>query len=163
MAHKLPKFAVGMALRTVHSLVKQIRPEAPFGIHLCFGDLNNKALINAPSLEKMVHFTNQLIAGWPSTHELNYVHVPLAEANEPPPIDASWYAPLAKMNLPANVRFVAGFVHDKRSMEEHQQILGILEALRPGPIDISSSCGLGRRDRATAAMLLDTTRELAMK
>jgi hypothetical protein len=162
MAYKVPKFAVGLALRTVHGLVKQIRPEAPFGLHLCFGDLNNEALINAPSLEKMVHFTNQLIVGWPSSHELNYVHVPLAEAKEPPRIDASWYAPLATMNIPPGARFVAGFVHDKRSMEEHRQILGIIDALRPVPVDIASSCGLGRRDRATAETLLDTTRQLAM-
>lgn len=162
MAYKLPKFAVGLSLRTVLGLVKQIRPEAPFGLHLCFGDLNNKSLIKPPSLDKMVNFTNQLIAKWPKTHELNYVHVPLAEAKEPPPIEASWYAPLANLNLPPNVRFVAGFVHDKRSMEEHQQILKILEALRPDGVDIASSCGLGRRDRATAEKILDTTRQLAM-
>jgi hypothetical protein len=160
MAYRLPKFAVSIALRTVLDLVKQIRPEAPFGIHLCFGDLNNEALISAPSLDKMVHFTNQLIAGWPSTHELNYVHVPLAEASDPPPVDPAWYAPLADMNLPADVRFVAGFVHDKRSVEEHHQILEILDQLRPEGVDVSSSCGLGRRDRATALALLEMTEQL---
>jgi hypothetical protein len=65
------------------------------------------------------------------------------------------------MNLPSNVRFVAGFVHDKRSMQEHQQILKIIEVLRPDGVDIASSCGLGRRDRATAEKMLDTTRQLA--
>lgn len=163
MAYRLPKFAVGLALRTVFDLMKQIRPEAPFGIHLCFGDLNNEALISAPSLDKMVHFTNQLVAKWPARHELNYVHVPLAEASEPPPIDPDWYAPLADMRLPTDVRFVAGFVHDKRSVKEHQQILEILEKLRPEGVDVSSSCGLGRRDRATALALLDTTHQLTKR
>jgi hypothetical protein len=160
MAYRLPKPLVGMALRTVVDLVGKIRPEAPFGIHLCLGDLNNKALISPPSLDKMVHFTNRLMATWPSSHELNYVHVPLAEASEPPPIDPAWYAPLADMELPSGVRFVAGFVHDKRSLDEHRRILEILDQLRPDGVDIASSCGLGRRDDKTALALLETTSRL---
>jgi len=118
------------------------------------------ALIKAPSLDKMVNFTNRLLTRWPTTHELNYVHVPLAEASSPPPIDPGWYGPLAEMQLPPGVRFVAGFVHDKRSPEEHRRIMEILDTLRGAPVDVASSCGLGRRDRPTALSLLETTREL---
>lgn len=160
LAYRLPKFAVGVSLRTILDLVNQIRPEAPFGIHLCFGDLNNEALINPTSLEKMVHFTNRLLAKWPASHELNYVHVPLAEASDPPPLDPAWYGPLADMKLRNDVSFVAGFIHDKRTIEEHRQILEIIDRLRPERVDVASSCGLGRRDRATAMALLDTTRRL---
>ena len=160
MAYRLPKPAVGLALRTVTSLVRQIRPDAPFGLHLCFGDLNNKALIHAPSLDKMVNFTDALIKRWPSSHELNYVHVPLAEANEPPPIDSDWYSPLAELDLPAGCRLVAGFIHDKRSDSEHDQILEIVEGLRGSTVDVACSCGLGRRDRETAEQLLRTTARL---
>ncbi len=160
MAYRLPKAAVAMSTRSVLDLVKRIRPEAPFGIHLCLGDLNNEALIHAPSLDKMVNFTNHLLAKWPATHELNYVHVPLAEAKEPPPLDPAWYQPLAEMQVPADVDFVAGFVHDKRTIAEHRQILEILDKVRGGRVDVASSCGLGRRDTETARSMMETTRLL---
>ncbi|MGI9622076.1 MAG: hypothetical protein ACR2PK_04500 [Acidimicrobiales bacterium] len=160
LAYRLPSFAVGLSTRTILDLVGRIRPEAPFGIHVCFGDLNNKALINAPTLDKLVNFTTSIVAKWPTTHELNYIHIPLAEAEDPPPIDTDWYAPLAHLDLPEGVRFVAGFVHDRRTPEEHLEILGILDGLRPDGVDVASSCGLGRRDRDTALGLLDVTMEL---
>lgn len=160
MAYKLPTRAVKVATRTVLGLVRQIEPRAPFGIHLCFGDLNNKALIDASTLDKMVAFSNSIVDQWPSTHALDYVHVPLAEAADPPPLDPEWYQPLREMNLPAGTRFVAGFVHDKRTEDEHRQIRSIVESLRGGPVDIASSCGLGRRTRDIADGLIDMTAKM---
>lgn len=163
MAYRLPKFAVDLALRTVVGLADQIEAGAGFGIHLCLGDLNNEALIKADSLDKMVHFSNRLMARWPGQHRLEYVHVPLAEAADPPPLDPSWYRPLANMALPPGVRFVAGFVHPKRTEAEHDRIREILDGLRPQPVDIASSCGLGRQSRAAAELLLERTASLAAK
>ncbi|MGI9624630.1 MAG: hypothetical protein ACR2PK_17490 [Acidimicrobiales bacterium] len=160
LAYRLPLFAVRFALRNVLDLLNQVRPGASFGVHLCLGDLNNEALIHAKSLTKMVGFTNALMEKWPSAHPLDYVHVPLAEAADPPPIDPAWYAPLADMKLPAGVRFVAGFVHPGRTTEELAQIRKIVDDLRGQPVDIASSCGLGRVPQATAEQLLSVTRDL---
>ena len=107
LAYRTRGRALGFALRTVRGLATQIRPDAPFGVHLCFGDLNNKALITQPSLTPAVRFTNELVKRWPTTHQLDYVHMPLAEA------------------------------------------------------DVASSCGLGRRDRTTADVLMRQTARLA--
>jgi hypothetical protein len=57
---------------------------------LCFGDLNNKAGIDASSLTKLVSFTNSIIDQWPSSHTLDYIHVRLAEAAEPPTLRSVW-------------------------------------------------------------------------
>ncbi len=160
LAYRLPRFAVDFALRTVLDLVRQIRPEAPFGVHLCFGDLNNEALIHAPSLDKLVNFANRLVARWPESHELDYLHVPLAEAKDPPPIDPAWYQPLADLDVPDGVRLVAGLVHEGRSDAEHDRIVGIVEEVRGHRVDVASSCGLGRRDRETGLALLRATRRL---
>ena len=160
MAYKLPPQAAKVATRTVMSFVRQVKPKAGFGIHLCFGDLNNKALIDASSLQKMVAFSNSIVDQWPSTHTLDYIHVPLAEAAEPPTLERDWYHPLRDMHLPTGTRFVAGFVHDKRTDDEHRLIRDIVESVRGGPVDIASSCGLGRRNRATADQLIDATARL---
>ena len=160
MAYRMPKFMVNIPLRTILGLVKQIEPKASFGIHLCFGDLNNEALIKADILDKMVYFSNRLVDKWPKTHELRYLHYPLAEAADPPPLKAVYYEPLKNINLPANVRFVAGFVHDKRSEAEHQQILETIEGLRGHTVDIACSCGMGRRTPEMAKTLIDVTHKL---
>ena len=144
-AHQLPDF----------------EPKAEFGVHLCFGDLNNEALIKPETLDKMVLFSNQLVKKWPETHKLDFIHYPLAEAADPPPIEADYYAPLAKIQLPPGVRFVAGFVHEKRSEVELQEVLKNIEGLRGQAVDIACSCGLGRRPAEEAERLLDLSHRLA--
>lgn len=161
LAYRTRGRALGFALRTVLGLANQIRPEAPFGVHLCFGDLNNKALITQPSLTPAVRFTNELVKRWPTTHRLDYVHMPLAEADLAPTIDPAWYAPLADLRLPSDCRLVAGFVHDKLDDQGHDHLLALLDDLVGRRVDVASSCGLGRRDRATADSLMRRTARLA--
>ena len=153
LAYRLPNFLIGFALRGVFDLLEQLYP-AGIGIHICFGDLNNKALIHADTLKKMVLFSNRLVNGWPERHRLKYVHYPLAEAATPPRSDAQYYAPLKDLILPQGTRFVAGLAHESHDVEQTQHILSIIESLRPEPIDIAASCGLGRRSETIAKDLI---------
>lgn len=161
MAYKLPRWLVGLPLRSIYALVSKINPGAEIGVHICLGDLNNQALTHAKTLEKMVHFSNQMVAHWPKTHRLSYIHYPLAEAADPPPLEAQYYAPLGAIKLPNDVRFVAGFVHEKRTVDEHKQILGAIERVRAHPVDVACSCGLGRRPPNVASSLLELTKQVA--
>ena len=160
MAYQLPAFLHRFPASGVIRLLRQVRPEAPFGVHLCFGDLNNEALIKAGSIHKAVQFTNALVARWPSTHELAYVHFPLAEAAAAPPLEAAHYAPLAQLRLPQGVRFAAGFVHPGLSDDDHATLLGIVEQHRGRPVDVACSCGLGRTPRETAERMLRVSASL---
>lgn len=163
MAYMLPGFAIGVALRSVVDLINRIKDPkgvAVFGVHLCYGDLNNRALILKPKLNKSVKFVNALMEKWPQDKKLNYVHIPLAVANKPPSLSESWYKPLKDLKLPQGVRLIAGFVHEKRSMSQHKKILGMVEGIAGGPVDIACTCGLGRRPRHVAESLLETTKEL---
>ena len=162
MAHRLPKPLVGLAVRSVVTLIEQIEPLAPIGVHLCFGDLNNEALISPAALDRTVHFANTLIGRWPAGHELAYVHAPLAEAAEPPPLERSYYEPLGGLRVPDGVRFVAGFVHPGRSDEEHRTILEHIESIRGETVDVASSCGLGRIDEAAALRAMRAARHLVV-
>lgn len=162
MACKLPKCAASLPTRSVLDLVRRISPEASFGLHLCFGDLNNRTLLSGsrPPLTKVVHFLNALLRKWPASHRLSYVHVPLALANIPPTMDESWYRPLGLINLPADCRLIAGFVHEKRTLEEHKRILGFVESMSGHTVDVASSCGLGRRSHEIAEEILETTKAI---
>jgi hypothetical protein len=161
MAYQLPSFLVRLPVMSVLGLVNKVQPPVPFGIHICLGDLNNIALVHARTLDKMVNFSNQLVASWPQRHPLAYVHYPLAEAAEPPPLDKDFYQPLAAVRLPAGTQFVAGFVHEKMSAEQHQQLLSTIEQVRGHTVGVACSCGLGRRPRPVAEQLLRSMREAA--
>jgi hypothetical protein len=144
----------------VKNILSKIRPGARIGLHLCLGDFHNRALVHPGSLERMVAFANRLAAGFPDGHKLEYVHFPLAEAAKPPSLDPEFYRPLQKARLPVGTRFVAGFVHEGRSLEQNRQILGIIEGLRGGAVDVAASCGLGRRAPEAAQQVLDLMGQL---
>lgn len=129
---------------------------ARFGIHLCLGDMNHRALGNMRDTGPLVRLANAIADRWPSTHPLDFVHVPLAAAVEPPPNRTSFYAPMAKLALPTTVSLVAGFVHESLHIDAQEQLLRHLTELTGRTVDVASSCGLGRRDRprAEAAMEL---------
>jgi hypothetical protein len=43
------------------------------------------------------------------------------------------------------VRFIAGFLHEKLSAEEHRQLLARIEDLVGREVDVAAACGLARR------------------
>lgn len=160
MAHRLPGFMHGMALKSIYGLVKLVDPAVPLGIHLCFGDLNNEALTKPKTLNKLVRFSNKLVERWPKTHQLEFMHYPLAEAKDPPELSAAYYKVLESVRLPSGVRFVAGFVHEGLSFQQHADLLKMIEGTQDGVVDVACSCGLGRRTAKVGQELLDITANL---
>ena len=159
-AYKLPRPLIGLALRPILDLLSKINPGAQIGMHLCLGDFHNEALVHPKTLGKMVAFSNKLVAAWPSQHTLAYVHYPFAEGAVPPSVDAAYYAPLKDIRLPDSTRFVAGFVHEKRTLDENRHILHSIEAARGQLVDVACSCGLGRRTPETALELMTRMAQL---
>ncbi|MCH5585549.1 hypothetical protein MK805_11365 [Shimazuella sp. AN120528] len=92
--------------------------------------------------------------------QLNYVHFPLAEGNIGPKLNREFYEPLGSIRLPDNARFVAGFVHENRSIDELKQILMNLDSIRNQQVDVACSCGLGRRKSMVGLQLLETMNQL---
>jgi hypothetical protein len=88
---------------------------------------------------------------------LEYLHAPLAAGDEPAPTDASFYEPLARLRMPPMVRFVAGFAHEARTVDEQRRIRGIVEDRVGHRADISAACGLGRRTERAAAANMEQT------
>ncbi|MCH5586002.1 hypothetical protein MK805_13730 [Shimazuella sp. AN120528] len=160
LAQQLPKMMNGIAVNSLLSLVEKLDTTTTIGLHFCWGDLNNKALTHAKTLDKMVHFANKLIEKWPEIYRLEYVHFPLAEGEVPPSLELEYYKPLKYVHLPENIRFVAGFIHEKRNFEESKKILKHIESVRSHTVDIACSCGLGRRNPEVAIYLLKLTGQL---
>jgi hypothetical protein len=144
----------GLLARRIAALAQGAPEGARFGIHLCLGDMNHQALGRISDASPLVLLANAVVNRWPAQRPLEYVHAPLAAADNPPSEQGAFYAPLAELELGPQVRFIAGFAHEDQDVATQFWIRDMIEGAVGHPVDISTSCGLGRRelDAALAAM-----------
>lgn len=166
MLTKLPSAAHPLLARMFGRWVAGLAAAAPsgarFGVHLCLGDMNHRAFGAMKDVSPLVRLTNAIVSAWPAGRPLEFVHAPFAAADDPPPTNESFYAPLASLELPEYVQFIAGFVHEEQSLDDQRRVLALIENFLGRQVDISSSCGLGRRDADTARRALERTAELCL-
>ncbi len=143
-------------------LARLASPGTKIGVHLCFGDLQHRALTKAgQDCGRTVELANAIAAHWPSHTSLTYMHIPLAAGDDPPSLAKSYYAPLARLVLPADTHLVAGFVHEALSQDQLREVMGIIESTAGRRVAIAAPCGLGRRHATMARDLMRATRDLA--
>jgi hypothetical protein len=147
--------------RQVAALAQGSPPGARFGLHLCLGDMNHKALGHLSDTSPLVLLTNAIVAHWPGGRPLDFVHLPLAEADAPPSTDATFYAPLAGLRLGPQVRVIGGFAHEDQDLATQLTVRSHIEGAVGRAVDVSHSCGLGRRTMAQADAALARLAELA--
>jgi hypothetical protein len=131
-----------------------------FGLHLCLGDMNNKAFGTMTDVAPLVALSNAIVAGWPRGRRLAYVHAPFAAADRPATTDPAYYAPLDGLRLPDGTTFVAGFAHESQALTDQLTVRSLIEDRLGHAVDISAACGLGRRTQADGRALLERTAEL---
>jgi len=155
---KMPPPLRGLMASMMASRVVELAKRAPegarFGVHLCLGDLGHKALGKLADAGPLTALANAVIAKWPAGRRLEYLHAPLAEGEEPPVVDERFYRPLSRLRLPADTRFVAGFVHENCTLEDARKILGWVETHVGRTVDVAASCGLGRRGAEAAETVM---------
>jgi hypothetical protein len=149
-----PALAKILARRVV-ALAQASPPGARFGLHLCLGDMNHRAFGRIGDAQPLVLLANAIVAAWPDDRPLEYVHAPLAHADNPPTDAAGFYRPLAGLKLPSGARFIAGFAHEDQDAGTQRRIRSMIEDALGHQADISTSCGLGRREPAAALAAMD--------
>lgn len=161
---RAPSAARPLLARLLARGMTQLAAAAPtgtrFAVHLCLGDMNNRAFGTMTDVGPLVLLANALVDGWPEDRPLELVHAPFAAADHPSTTDPAFYAPLRDARLPENVRFAAGFVHEAQPMEDQRRVLQIVEDQLARQVVIASACGLGRRTPEAARAVLERTAEL---
>jgi len=155
------RIAAAFFARGITELARRAPAGSRWGIHLCLGDMNHRSMGRLKDVAPIVWQANAIIDRWPAGRILDFIHAPLAAGIEPPPLDPEFYAPLRDLRLPPDTRFIAGFVHEERTLTEQQRLLGELDALIGRPVDVACSCGLGRRSREDALRTIDQAVALA--
>ena len=72
--------------RGVANLARRSPAGARFGLHLCLGDMNHRALAQLKDTAPLVTLANALARAWPDDRPLEFVHAPFAAADQPPPL-----------------------------------------------------------------------------
>jgi hypothetical protein len=161
---KAPAAARPVLARALARNVTRLASAAPegtrFAVHLCLGDMNNKAFGTMGDARPLVLLANSILAGWPAGRPLEVLHAPLAAADQPAQTDPAFYAPLADLKLPAALRFAAGFAHEAQDIGAQREILARVEGLLGRTVDVSAACGLGRRSDEAGIAVLERHAEL---
>jgi hypothetical protein len=131
-----------------------------FGVHLCLGDMNNRAFATMADVSPLVLLANAILRGWPDGRLLDLLHAPFAAADQPATTDRAYYEPLKALQLPASVRFAAGFAHEAQSLADQRTIRSVIDGLLHREVAIAAACGLGRRSEADGRAVLERTAAL---
>lgn len=131
-----------------------------FAVHLCLGDMNNRAFGTMKDVTPLVLIANAIMHTWPAGRPLELLHAPFAAADQPASTDLAFYQALRRLRIPETTRFAAGFAHESQSLGDQQTIRTLIEDLLQRQAVISSACGLGRRSEAAGRAVLERTAEL---
>lgn len=153
---RAPATAVG---RAIARLVARAPHGSRFGIHLCYGSLDDKPVVRPRSAAPVVTLANAIARYWPAGRQLEFVHFPIGDGKQAP-VRPRYYAPLAGLELPATTRVIAGLAHPAQPLAQARQGLAAAESAYGGLLDVASPCGLGRyatveRARSAVAHAVD--------
>ncbi|WP_157117587.1 hypothetical protein [Nocardia vaccinii] len=140
--------------RAIARLVARAPHDSRFGVHLCFGSLDDKPAVVPGSTAPVVALANAIARYWPAGRHLDFVHLPIGDGRQAP-VQPRYYAPLARLELPATTRVIAGLAHPEQPLAQARQGLAAAESAYGGLLDVAAPCGLGRYttvDRARSAV-----------
>ena len=146
--------------RAVTAMAAGAAPGTRFAVHLCLGDMNNKAFGTMSDVSPLVLLANAVMKAWPAGRPLEILHAPFAAADQPAATDAAFYQPLNNLKLAAGVQFAAGFAHESQSAADQHQIRTVIEDHLERRVLIASACGLGRRSRAAGQAVMERIADL---
>ncbi|NKY58307.1 hypothetical protein [Nocardia flavorosea] len=136
--------------RAIARLVARAPHDARFGVHLCYGSLGDKPVVAPRSTAPVVTLANAIARYWPAGRHLEFVHLPIGDGTQAP-VRPRYYGPLARLELPAATRLVAGLAHPTQPLTQARQSLTVAESAYGGLVDVAAPCGLGRYDTVDRA------------
>lgn len=140
-------------IEALETLSPEIPQSVPVGLHLCYGDLYKRHLVEPTDLAVVVRMAN---AGAAATgHRVSYLHFPVPADRD----DDAYFTPLRDLSI-GNTMVYAGLVHDDTGVAGSVRRLEVLRQYYEGPLGIATECGFGGRDVDSVPNLLNIHREV---
>jgi hypothetical protein len=116
------------------------------GYHLCYGSPADEHMVQPKDAGIMVEMTNAVVAG--VKRPIQFFHMPVPKGRT----DDAYFAPLAKLRLPAGTELYLGLIHHNDAAGDAARLAA---ARRHTRVDgIGTECGMARGDPARLPALL---------
>ncbi|PSK48639.1 hypothetical protein B9Z65_50 [Elsinoe australis] len=131
-------------------LIDSIDEQVEVGMHICYGDIQNKHFKEPEDTGLMVKLANAVLKD--TKREVNWIHMPVPKERD----DDPYFAPLKDLNL-SKAELYLGLVHG----HEEEQTLKRIEAAKRvvGEFGVATECGMAR----TPAEKFDSIAEISTK
>ena len=136
----------------VSAAAKMVPDEVVMGLHLCYGDLGHRHIIEPSSLGVCVRMAN---AGCEQiARPVDFYHMPVPRERK----DADYFAPLSDLSI-ADGKLYLGLIHHTDGSDGARQRA---QSARRYVEDfgVATECGFGRRPAQTISALYDIHREV---
>lgn len=124
------------------------------GIHLCYGDVDGRHVIEPNDMGLMVRMANAVRSM--CSRSLEWIHMPVPINRD----DDAYFAPLEYLQADAVTRLYLGLVHVSDGIAGAQRRLGAARRFVRN-FGIATECGLGRRSPRDLSELLKLHRSIA--
>ena len=140
-------------LHALKSLSTKVVDEVQMGLHLCYGDLHHKHLVEPKDLSVCVRMGNAAVKE--ISRKIDFVHAPVPRNRH----DDAYFEPLKDLNI-GDARLFLGLMHYTDGID------GCMKRVRAAQkytssFGVSTECGLGRRPPETIPELLQMHRTVA--
>jgi hypothetical protein len=140
--------------RAVARVSDNVPPEIELGLHLCYGDMGHRHLVEPRDSRLMVEFANELAAT--IERPITWLHLPVPRDRD----DDDYFAPLRELQLKPETELYLGLVHMTDGIEgAKRRVAAAKRAVTD--FGIAAECGLGRRPPETIPALLALHRAVA--
>jgi hypothetical protein len=139
--------------RALADLSPHVPGDALLGVHLCYGDLGHKHMVEPDDLRYCVDLANATIEG--AGRSVDFVHMPVPRERD----DDAYFKPLADLKL-GDAKLYLGLVHTTGGMQGNQRRLATARR-HAEHFGVATECGFGRRPLDQMPVLLEIHRALA--
>ncbi|MQA12989.1 MAG: hypothetical protein GEV09_02150 [Pseudonocardiaceae bacterium] len=136
------------------ALAPAVPGPVPVGLHLCYGDLYKRHLVEPEDLAMVTRMANTAVTA--AGRRIDYVHFPVPVARD----DEAYFAPLAELSI-GDAALYAGLIHDSDGVAGCLRRLAALRRHYPGRLGVATECGFGGRPTGSIPDLLALHRTVA--
>ena len=135
-------------------LIEIIPREVKVGIHLCYGDLNHRHLIEPEDTAILTDVANTTVKM--VSRPLNWVHLPVPKSRD----DAAYFAPLKNLNMHKDTVLYLGLVHADDA-EGTKKRIATAQAAGIRDFGVATECGFGRTPVEQLDGILQISRDVS--
>lgn len=152
LAYRLEKTPIERWLHALKEFSVLIPSEIPLGLHLCYGDLGHKHMVEPVDLTLSVEMANLGSAN--AGRKIDYVHMAVPRDRS----DDAYFQPLLALDIGETVPYLGLVHHTDGAVGTRARIASAKQYL--SKFGIATECGFGRRPAEQIPELLEIHREM---